>query len=812
MPRKKTPARGSNQLTLDAPPEVNAPSRTLVEEVEAAFLEYSMSVIVSRALPDVRDGLKPVHRRILWAMHDANLRPDRPFVKCARVVGDVMANYHPHGDSAIYDALVRMGQPFSLTAPLVDKHGNFGSPADPPAASRYTECRLSQLAMELLAGIDEGTVDQEPNYDGSRSQPVVLPARFPNLLVNGSQGIAVGMATNIPPHNLAEICNAALKLIDKPDATLSELMRIVKGPDFPTGGLIMGDDGIKDALRTGRGTVRVRARHEIESIRRGGQAIVLTEVPFQTSVDAIAGKLAELVESGKIDGVRDIRNESGQGKTRLVIELRTDANPQIVLNNLFKHTAAQSTFPVNMVALVDGVPRTINLQDALQAWLDHQVVVVTRRSQFRLEKAQARLHIVEGLIKALDMIDAVVKAIRASADRAAARDALMGKRFGFSEIQANHILDMALGRLTRLGRDELATEAKELAATVKELQRILAKREVLMRVIREELTTIRDEHKSPRRAEIVVDDAGAIDVVALVEDEPYSVTVTARGYVRAVPERGKGRAVTTGERDAVVEVIETSALAGVLFFTNRGRAYRATVHELPKERLTAAQNLFTLADGERVIATLDARQVPKHPNVVFVTAKGGVKRSPLAEFAEASGRKDGIVAMKLADDDAVVSVFPGWDEYELLLVTAGGQGIRFAESEVRPVGRSAGSMRGIKLKGDDRVVGGCAVAHEEIVVIATEAGYAKRTPVDDFPVQARGGSGLKAAKVDKARGAVVAVTLADEAVAFVTTDGAVMVLSGSVRQAARDGGGSKVNGVDGQLLRVVAVSEPPETS
>src|SRR5438067_4121182 len=349
MATRKRPAaraaRGSRQLTRDAPAEV--PSRTRVEEVEAAFLEYSMSVIVSRALPDVRDGLKPVQRRILWAMHDANLRPDRAFVKCARVVGDVMANYHPHGDAAIYDALVRMGQQFSLTAPLVDKHGNFGSPSDPPAASRYTECRLSTVAMEMLAGIDEGTVDFEPNYDASRREPVVLPARFPNLLVNGAQGIAVGMATNIPPHNLAEVCNAAVKLIDKPDVTLSELMRIVKGPDFPTGGLIMGDDGIKDAFRTGRGTIRVRALHEVEDLpRRGGQAIVLTEVPFQTSVDAISGKLTELVLGGKVDGVRDIRNESGQGKTRLVIELRPDTNPQIVLNNLFKHPAAQTTFAV----------------------------------------------------------------------------------------------------------------------------------------------------------------------------------------------------------------------------------------------------------------------------------------------------------------------------------------------------------------------------------------------------------------------------------------------------------------------------------
>jgi DNA gyrase subunit A len=808
MARRKSP---SNQLTLEGQSSSGhaaIPTRTLVEEVEGAFLEYSMSVIVARALPDVRDGLKPVQRRILWAMHDSNLRPDRPFVKCARVVGEVMANYHPHGDSAIYDALVRMGQPFSLTAPLIDKHGNFGSPSDPPAASRYTECRLSPLAMELLAGIDEGTVDFDPNYDSSRTEPIVLPARFPNLLVNGSQGIAVGMATNIPPHNLAEVCNAALKLIDKPDTTLAELMRIVKGPDFPTGALIMGDDGIKDAFRTGRGTIRVRARHEIETGKRGSQAIVLTEVPFQTSVDGIAGKLAELVESGKIDGVRDIRNESGQGKTRLVIELRADANPQIVLNNLFKYTTAQSTFPVNVVALVDGVPRTLNLQECLQAWLDHQVVVVTRRSQYRLERAQERLHIVEGLLKALDMIDAVVKAIRAAKDRAAARDALMAKPFDFSEIQANHILDMTLGRLTRLGREELDKEKRELDATIKGLKGILSKRVVLMGVIRDELVAVRDAHKAPRRAEIVSDDAGTIDVVALVEDEPYSVTVTARGYVRAVAERGRGRAVAAGEHDTIAQVIDTSALAGVLFFTDRGRAYRSTVHELPKERLTAAQNLFQFGDGERVIATLDARLHQEHPNLVFVTAQGGVKRTPLSEFAEASGRKDGIVAMKLAAEDRVVSVFPGWDDYELLLVSAEGQGIRFTEAEVRPVGRSAGSMRGMKLKGADRVVGGCAVAHEEIVVLATEHGYAKRTAVDEFPVQARGGSGLKAAKIDRARGAVVAVAPAAESVAFVTKDGAVVVPSASVRAAARDGGGSKVNGVEGELLRVVPVTAP----
>jgi DNA gyrase subunit A len=796
----------TNQLTLEPPSEI--PTRTLQEEVEGAFLEYAMSVIVQRALPDVRDGLKPVHRRILWAMHDSNLRPDRPFVKCARVVGEVMANYHPHGDTAIYDALVRMGQPFSLTAPLIDKHGNFGSPSDPPAASRYTECRLSPLAMELLAGIDEGTVDFEPNYDGSRTEPVVLPARFPNLLVNGAQGIAVGMATNIPPHNLAEVCNAAVKLIDKPDVTLSELMRIVKGPDFPTGGLIMGDDGIKDAFRTGRGTIRVRAVHEIEELpRRGGQAIVLTEVPFQTSVDAISGKLTELVLAGKIDGVRDIRNESGQGKTRLVIELRPDTNPQIVLNNLFKHTAAQSTFPVNMVALVDDVPRTVTLSEALQHWLDHQVVVVTRRSQFRLQKAQDRLHIVVGLVKALDMIDAIVKAIRASKDRAAARSALMDKRFGFSEIQANHILDMPLGRLTQLGREELDKERKELETIVKQLRGILAKHDVLMGVIREELVAIRDSHKAPRRTPIMSDDAGALDVVALVEDEPYVATVTARGYVRAVPARTRKSLVANpGDRDAVAQAIDTTALSGLLFFTDRGRAYRATVHELPKEKLSAAQNLFQFGDGEQVVAVLDARMHEEHPNLVFVTSAGAVKRTALSEFTEASGRQNGIVAMKLAADERVVAVFPGWDDYELLLLTANGQGIRFAESDVRPVGRSAGGIRGIRLKGDDRVIGGCAAADGELVVIATEQGFAKRTEVDEFPVQTRGGSGLKAAKIDKARGNLVAVTPAADTLAFLAADACLVVPGQGVRAASRDGGGSKV--CPEGLQRVVAIAPP----
>jgi DNA gyrase subunit A len=460
-----------------------------------------------------------------------------------------------------------------------------------------------------------------------------------------------------------------------------------------------------------------------------------------------------------------------------------------------------------MVALVDDVPRTVTLPEALQHWLDHQVVVVTRRSQFRLQKAQDRLHIVEGLVKALDRIDAIVKAIRESSDRAAARLALMEKRFGFSEIQANHILDMPLGRLTKLGREELDKERKELAATVKQLSSILAKRDVLMSVIREELVAIRDTHKAPRRTQIMSDDTGTLDVVALVEDEPYVVTVTARGYVRAVPARTrKSLTANPGERDAIAQVIDTTALSGLLFFTDRGRAYRATVHELPKEKLSAAQNLFQFGDGEKVVAVLDARMHEEHPNLVFVTATGGVKRTALSEFTEASGRQNGIVAMKLAADELVVAVFPGWDDYELLLVTANGQGIRFAEDDVRPVGRVAGGVRGIRVKGDDRVIGACAAADGELVVIATEQGFAKRTEVDEFPVQTRGGSGLKAAKIDKARGNLVAVSAAADTLAFLSADACLVVPGQGVRAASRDGGGSKV--CPEGLQRVVAVAPP----
>lgn len=785
--------------------------RTLAEEVESSFLDYSMSVIVSRALPDARDGLKPVHRRILWAMHDAGLRPDRPFVKCARVVGDVMGRFHPHGDSAIYDALVRMGQDFSVQHPMVDKHGNFGSPSDPAAAARYTECRLSPIAMELLSSIDEGTVDFQPNYDGADEEPVVLPAKFPNLLINGNQGIAVGLATNIPPHNLGEICKATLKLIEKPDTTLVDLMKIVKGPDFPTGGLIMGADGVVDALRTGRGTIKVRAVVDVEETKRG-PAIVISEIPYQTSVDAIAGKLAEAVDAAKIDGIRDIRNESGQGQTRLVIELKPDTNVTVVLNNIYKHTPAQVSFGINTVALVDGVPRMLNLQEALQHWIDHQVVVITRRTRYRLDKAEARLHIIDGLVRALDMIDAVIAAIRASKDRGVARAALMATPFDFSEIQANHILDLALGRLTQLGREELLAEQKDLRALVRELKKILNDRDTLMGLMHHELTAVRDTYKRPRRTQILGGETGEIAAEELVDDEPLVVTVTARGYVQSKSARGRGvKVADPGDKDAATNIYETSALGVLLFFTTHGRAYRSTGHDLPKPRLTAIPNLFQFSDGEKVVAAIDAASATEHENVVFVTEQGSIKRCALSEFVEASNRRDGIVAMKLAPNDKVVAVYPSWEDFESFVVTRDGQGIRFAEAEVRPVGRSAGGMRAIKLRGDDVVVSACAVAPEEVVVIATDGGYAKRVRADELPVQARGGTGVRIAKPERKRGLLAAVLPSAARIAFVTDDSVTVVGATDIKLQPRDGAVPKVSGVpDDKPVRIIAaVAEPP---
>ncbi|HXY28810.1 MAG TPA: DNA gyrase subunit A, partial [Acidimicrobiales bacterium] len=614
------------------------------EEMERSFLEYSMSVIVSRALPDVRDGLKPVHRRILYSMFDNGLRPDRPHNKCAKVVGEVMGTYHPHGDSAIYEALARMVQDFSLRYPLVDGSGNFGSlDGDSAAAMRYTECRLAPLALELMADIDEETVDMVTNYDGSALEPVVLPSRFPNLLVNGSQGIAVGMATNVPPHNMGEVIDAAVHVLHHADATPDDLMQFVHGPDFPTGALILGRQGILDAYRTGRGSIKMRAVAEIEE-GRVGDRIVVTELPYQTSVEVIEQKISDLVKAGELDGISGVLNASANQEPRLVIELKRDANANVVLNNLFKQTPLQTSFGVNMLALVDGVPRTLNLAQAIRHYVEHQIEVIRRRSEFRLEKARNRAHIVEGLLRAIDMLDAVIATIRASEDRPAARTALMAEPFSFTEVQATHILDMTLGRLTRLGRTELEGEMAELRATIAELEAILSDDGKLRGVIETEMTAIRDKHNNERRS-VITHDPGEMGVEDLIHDEEIVVTMTRAGYIKSVAAtafrtQGRGGRGVQGarlkEEDLVSQVVHSSTLAYLLLFSNRGKVYRLRGHEIPMKdrtaRGTALVNLISLQPDEHIQAVIDTRTYEDGAYLFFATRNGMVKKTRMSEY------------------------------------------------------------------------------------------------------------------------------------------------------------------------------------
>ncbi len=757
------------------------------EEMEQSFLDYAMSVIVSRALPDARDGLKPVHRRILWGMYEQGHRPDRSHVKCARVVGDVMGKYHPHGDQAIYDALVRLGQPFSLRHPLIDPHGNFGSPSDPPAAMRYTECRLATLAMELLAGIEEDTVDFGDNFDGSFEEPETLPSRFPNLLVSGGQGIAVGMATNIPPHNLGEAIDATVHLIDNPEATSQDLMRHLPGPDFPTGAKILGRDGIEDAYCTGRGSIRLRADAEIEP--GDGQhpdRIVVTAIPYQTSVDAIAQKAAELVERGEIEGIRAIRNESAKGETRLVFDLKRDAPATVILNNLYKHTPLQTNFAANMVALVDGVPRTLTLRDALAAYVEHQVDVVTRRSQHRLQRARDRAHIVDGLLKALDRLDEIIALIRASADRGEARDGLMGDGFEFSEVQANHILDLPLGRLTRLGRSDLEEELQTLTETIVELEAILGDEAKLRGVIRDELVEIKSEFAEPRRSQFTFD-PGDLDIEDLIDDEDLVFTLSAAGYVKTVAAdefrtQGRGGRGVAGTKlkdgDYVTKLIHTSAHAYLLFFTSLGKVYRLKAHEVPSAsrtaRGTAIVNLLQLEADERVAAVIDTRDYETKRFLFFATRQGRVKKTKFNEYDKS--RRDGWIAIGLNDGDELVEVVPTSGEDHILLSSRAGQTIRFDETDVRSMGRTAAGVIGMRLRADDVVVA-CDVAQplSELLHV-TSRGFGKRTPVDQYPTKGRGGLGVRGIKVVEGRGHVVGALVvgADDEVFVIGAGGTII--------------------------------------
>jgi DNA gyrase subunit A len=795
------------------------------EEMERSFLEYAMSVIVSRALPDARDGLKPVHRRILFGMNELGLRPDRPRMKCARATGDVMGKFHPHGQQAIYDALVRMAQPFSLRHPLIDFHGNYGSPDYPPAAERYTECRLGALAMHMLAGIDEETVDFIPNYTNEFQEPSVLPSRFPNLLVNGSQGIAVGMATNIPPHNLGEVIDATVHLIDNPDATPDDLMRFVKGPDFPTGALILGRAGIIDAYRTGRGSIRMRARAQIEETRTGSQ-IVVTELPYQASPATIQTKIADMVNSRELEGIRNIDDLSAGVDTRIVIELKRDANANVVLNNLFKHTPLQTSFGVNMVALVDGVPRTLNLVQMLTAYIEHQVEVITRRTEYRLRKDRARAHIVEGLLRALDMIDAIIALIRGSDDRPAARDGLMAAPFEFSEIQANHILDMTLGRLTRLGRTDLEKEMAELRERIAEYEAILADPVKLRGVIKTEMIAIRDEFATPRRAEITFD-PGEMNAEDFIEDAPLVVTMTKAGYIKTVAAsafrtQGRGGRGITGtklkEEDLVTQIIHTTAHAYLLFFSNKGKVYRLKAHEVPMKERTARGipivNLLPLESSERIQAIIDTRDYPEDRFLFFATKNGQVKKTAFSEYDKS--RREGFIAINLRDGDELVKVIQSSGQDEIFIVSRNGMTIRFSEDDVRPMGRDAAGVRGMALKAGDEVVS-CDIARDDAAILmVTDAGFGKRTQLDKFNPQGRGGQGVRGIRLTARRGYVVAafmVGLDDDIICISSAGVAMRMEVRSISSQGRDATGVRVMNLDdGQSVAAVAPIAPDEDS
>ena len=779
------------------------------EEMESSFLDYAMSVIISRALPDARDGLKPVHRRILWSMYDQGFRPDRGHVKCARVVGDVMARFHPHGDAAIYDALARMAQPFSLQHPLIDFHGNYGSPEDPPAAARYTECRLDPLAMSMLADIGEDTVDFVDNYSGDFTEPAVLPARLPNLLVNGSQGIAVGMATNIPPHNLAEVIDAVVLLLEDPAAGVEDLMAHVHGPDFPTGGQILGRSGFESAYRTGRGSVKMRADVTPTEIA-GRNALVVTALPYQVSAGTVARKIADLVNAGELEGIADVNDESSGDDTRFVIKLKRDANPEVVLNNLWKHTPLQSSFAMNVVALVDGVPRTLSLRDALVAYVAHQIEVVTRRSEFRLAAARSRLHIVEGLLRALDVIDEIIATIRASENTAAARASLMAEPYEFSEEQANHILEMALSRLTRLGRTQLETEAAEKRTLIADLEALLADERRLRMAIRDELKEVSEKFGTGRRSVLEID-PGELDIEDLIDDDDLVFTMSASGYVKTVPTdefrlQGRGGRGVAGTKlkqaDSVMHLIHTTAHSYLLFFSNRGRVYRLKAHEVPvasrTARGTSIVNLLSLQDGERIQAVIDTRDYEMNRYLLFATAKGRVKRTKFTAYD--SSRKAGLIAIHLRDDDELVAVVPTDGVHDILLSSRLGQTIRFAQCQVREMGRMAAGVIGLKFKHAGDSVVSCAVARPDAALLyVTTRGYGKRTPVAAFNCRGRGGQGNIGSKPTDEKGEVVGTLVVDpgDEILAVTANGVVIrVPVGDVSERSRMASGVKVMNPD----------------
>jgi len=745
--------------------------RELEQEMRSSFLDYAMSVIVSRALPDVRDGLKPVHRRVLYAMHEGGLQPNRPRVKSASVVGDVMKNFHPHGDLAIYDTLVRLAQPFSLRYPLVDPQGNFGSiDDDPPAAMRYTEVRLSRNATELLRDIDADTVDFGPNYDERRREPLVLPSRFPNLLVNGSAGIAVGMATNIPPHHLGETIDAVVALIDDPGLSVEGLMRHVKGPDFPTGAIIVGRAGIRDAYRSGRGRIVMRARAHIEELRGGRSAIVVTELPYGVKKGGDTGvirKIADLVQEKVLTEISDLADHSDRTGMRIQIELKRDAVPQVALNKLFKHTPLQTTFGYNAVALVDGVPRTLSLLELVRHYLDFQREVVTRRSKDELRKKEARAHVLEGYLKALDALDEIIELIRAAADVDEARRGLM-ERFGFTEVQAQAILDLRLRALTALERQNVEQEYADLAERIAELREILGDPAKIDGVIREELLEIKAIYgrNDERRTEIVAAEE-ELELEDLIAEEDMVIAITRSGYIKRLPvtayrEQRRGGVGVMGmelkEDDYIEHLFVASTHDYLLFFTNVGKVYRLKVHELPlgsrQSRGRAIVNLLPVRQGEQVRAVIQTRDFGEARYLVFATKNGVVKKTELAAY-NTPLKADGIIAIKMRDGDELVGVRHSRGDDDILLVSKKGQAIRFHETEVRPMGRDTSGVTGMKLRAGDEVISINIAEDDADLLVVTENGYGKRTRLSEYPVKGRGGLGVKTVQLTEARGCLV---------------------------------------------------------
>ena len=791
----------------------------IYEEMKTSYIDYSMSVIVARALPDVRDGLKPVHRRILYGLDALGITPDKPHKKSARIVGEVMGKYHPHGDASIYDAMVRLAQPWNMRYRLVDGHGNFGSiDGDGAAASRYTEARMAPFALEMLRDIDKDTVDFVDNYDGEEKEPVVLPARFPNLLVNGANGIAVGMATAIPPHNLREVIDGTIKLIDDPNADVETLIKIIKGPDFPTGATIVGKTAIKEAYRTGQGKVKLRAKGVIEEGARGITSIIFHEIPYGVNKAAMISHIAELVRDKKLEGIRDIRDESSKGEVRVVIELKKDVNPKVMLNRLYKHTELETNVSIIMIALVNGRPQLLNIHDILTEYIKHQKEVLTRRTKFDLAKAEARAHILEGYRIALDHIDEIIKTIRESYDDA--REQLM-KKFGLSQIQAQAILDMQLKRLQGLERDKIEAEYQELLKKIAYYKSLLADEKLLMGVVKDELTEIKNKWGDDRRTEIIADEE-EVDESELIEEENVVITVSHLGYLKRVSEDtyrtqkrgGKGiTGLTTRENDFVKHLITTSTHDNLMFFTSMGKAYKIKAYEIPEANRTAkgtpAVNFLNLLQRERIQAVLPVKEFSEDRYLIACTRLGNIKKMQLSEFD--TNRKAGLIAIKLHDGDDLISIKETKGDANVIIITKKGKCISFSEDDVRVMGRAAGGVRAILLDKDDEVVSMELARKGEELLVVTEKGYGKRTPVKEYKVQARGGKGLLTydkGKFDKTGYLVGAMTVQDDDEIFlINSDGIIIrIEAGDVSRLGRTTQGVRIMKVE-EESEIVALAK-----